>query len=656
MAPAVVLIALVTVTLAAYHPAWHGGIVWDDDHHLTRPELQSLGGLWRIWFDVGATQQYYPLAHTAFWIQQALWGYDTLGYHLVNICLHALSAFLLYRILAHLAVPGAIAAAFLFALHPVHVESVAWITELKNTLSGFFYLAAALVYLRFDATRAGAAWWRAFILYLLALFAKTVTATLPAALLVVFWWQRGRLEWRRDVQPLLPFFVIGIAAGLLTAWVERWSIGAEGVDFQLTAVERLLIAARAVWFYLGKLLWPADLAFIYPRWNVDAAAVWQYVFPLAALLALAVLWALRRRSRALLAAALLFGGTLFPALGFVDVYPFRYAFVADHFQYLASISVLALVAAASVRLLSGRVAPATATLGITIAFSVPLAILTWKQSHLYVSAEALYAGTIERNPSAWMAHNNLAEIEMRDPQADLNRPIERLRTALALKPDYPEARANLGAAYHRLGRLEEAAAEYRAVLAADPRIVRAEYNLGLVLLDLGRPHDAVVRLQRAVSVTRDPDGYIALANAHRALGRTDEAIAQYREALRASPQSALAHTNLALAFLEVDRLEDAARHLRQAVRLVPTDAGAHAVLGNVLHRLGQIEEAIDAYDAALTYGSGPETADVHNAYGVLLMQINEFEEAVRHFEAALRLRPDFADARANLARASTMKR
>ena len=287
-------LALAAAVFLAYQPAWQGGFIWDDDAHV-RPELQSWNGLCRIWCDLKATQQYYPLLHSAFWLEHRLWGDATLGYHLVNIALHVVAALLVAVILRRLKVPGAYLAAAIFALHPVHVESVAWITELKNTLSAVFYLSAALVYLRFDHSREKASYFLAFGLFVLGLLSKTVTATLPAALLVVFWWQRGRLSWRRDVLPLLPFFALGAAAGVFTALVERKLGGAEGAAFDFTIVERCLIAGRAIWFYLGKLFWPADLIFIYPRWHVSQAVWWQYLFPLAALLLLAGLWAIRRR-------------------------------------------------------------------------------------------------------------------------------------------------------------------------------------------------------------------------------------------------------------------------------------------------------------------------------------------------------------------------
>ena len=339
------VLLIVCCTFLAYLPALDGGLLWDDAAHVTRPDLRSLHGLWRIWSDLGATQQYYPLLHSAFWMEYKLWGDATLGYHLANLLLHAAAAILVMLIMRRLGLPGAWLAALIFTLHPVCVESVAWIAEQKNTLSTVFYLGAALLYLNFDRTRRGSHYFLALALFVMALLTKTVTDTLPAALLVVFWWQRGRLGWKRDVVPLLPWFALGAAAGLFTAWVERRFVFAEGPDFALTLVERFLLAGRALWFYLGKLVWPADLMFFYPRWHVDAAQWWQYLFPLAALAALIGLCLLAPKHRGPLAGALIFAGTLFPALGFFNVYPFIYSYVADHFQYAASLGIIVPVAA-----------------------------------------------------------------------------------------------------------------------------------------------------------------------------------------------------------------------------------------------------------------------------------------------------------------------
>jgi protein O-mannosyl-transferase len=342
-------LALFVITTLVYMPVWNGQPIWDDNGHLTKPELQSVAGLKRIWIEPGATQQYYPLVHTFFWIAHRLWGNWPYGYHFLSILLHVLSAMLMLRILRQLEIPGARLATALFALHPIQVESVAWISELKNTLSGVFYLSAGLIYLRFrsqtNGRRQSTLYAFALGLFVLGLLSKSVIATLPAALLVVFWWKRGELSWKGDFIPLIPFFAFGAASGAVTALVERKFIGAEGADFEFSVLERVLIAGRAFWFYLGKLVWPKDLIFIYPRWHINQTVWWQYLFPLAALGLLLALWLLRRRWRGPLAAFLLYGGTLFPALGFVNVYPFLYSFVADHFQYLACVAPLTLAAA-----------------------------------------------------------------------------------------------------------------------------------------------------------------------------------------------------------------------------------------------------------------------------------------------------------------------
>ena len=271
---------LIAATVIAYSPALNGTALWDDDAHITRPELRSLHGLSEIWTRPDVTQQYYPVTHSVFWLEQKLWGDNLFLYHLLNVALHLASAFLLLRILSMLAIPGAWFAAAIFALHPVQVESVAWISELKNTLSAVFCLSAALMYLRFDQSRRLLFYFAAFGLFLLGLGAKTTIAPLPGALLVIFWWKRSRLSLKQDVLPLIPFFIAGIGAGLFTAWVEHNYIGAEGSDFSLSIVERCLIAGRAFWFYLSKLFWPHDLIFVYPRWHVNQAIWWQYLFPL----------------------------------------------------------------------------------------------------------------------------------------------------------------------------------------------------------------------------------------------------------------------------------------------------------------------------------------------------------------------------------------
>jgi tetratricopeptide (TPR) repeat protein len=493
---------LMAAILVAYLPAVSGTFLWDDDAHVTRPELRTLGGLWRIWTDFGATQQYYPLLHTAFWLEHRVWGNAASGYHLVNILLHGLSAILLLRILRRLEIPGAALAAAVFALHPVHVESVAWITEQKNTLSLVFYLGAAYVYLRFDEERGRRDYFRASALFVLGLLTKTVVATLPGALLVIAWWRRGRLSWRRDVGPLTPWFAFGAAAGLGTAWIEQNQLGAEGADFGLTPLQRVLLAGRVIWFYLGKLLWPTNLAFIYPRWSIDASAWTAYVWPLAALLLLAALWARRRRSRAALAAALFFVGSLFPVLGFVNVYPFVFSFVADHFQYLPSLGVIVgLAAAAATRAAALDPRRRRWALAAAAVLLTGLAFLTFRQSQVYRDAPTLYQATLARNPDCYLCLNNLGTLAARG--GEMEEAARFYRDAVRIKPDSPEAHNNLASALAESGKMAESVPHFEQAVRAAPNYVSARVNFGGVLFRMGRVEEAKAQFEAALRIMPD---------------------------------------------------------------------------------------------------------------------------------------------------------
>jgi tetratricopeptide (TPR) repeat protein len=568
------LAAIILATFAAYYPAMHGGLLWDDDHHITQPELRSLAGLSRIWFDVGATQQYYPLLHTAFWIEHRLWGESTLGYHLVNVALHCTSVSLLYLILRRLEIPGALLAAAVFALHPVQVESVAWITEQKNTLSAFFYFAAALAYLRFDRLREISFYALAFVLFALGLLTKTVTAALPAALLVVFWWQRGNISWRRDVVPLIPFFICGALAGLFTSWVERKLIGAEGADFNLTIVDRLLLAGRVPWFYASNLFWPAKLTFVYPRWELDSADWRQWLFPLAIVAALVILWLLRHRSRAPLAGCLFFVGTLFPVLGFFNVYPFIYSFVADHFQYLASLGIIVPVAAGltiAARHILPR--PEIAAPLLAVPLVIGLSFLTFQQSKIYGDVITLYKMTIERNPNCWLAHNNLGL--QYASAGNVHEAIAEYEQALPLRPNYAIAHSNLGLELDRAGQSADAIRHLEQAVAIQPDSADMHINLGQALEHSGRTSEAIDQYEQAIRLKpAEPYAYYNLGNTHLIAGRFSDAIKQYELALARRADFAEAHSNLAVALLNSDHTPQAIEHLEQAVRLNPDYADA----------------------------------------------------------------------------------
>jgi len=624
-----VCLLIFCATLVAYLPALHGGFIWDDAGHVTRPDLQSLHGLARIWFEVGATQQYYPFLHTAFWVEHRLWGEAPLGYHLLNVLLHATAACLLGATLRRLPVPGAWLAALLFALHPVAVESVAWIAEQKNTLSAVLYLGAALAYLRFDERRRGPPYALATVLFLLALLTKTVTATLPAALLLVFWWRRGRLAWRRDLLPLLPWFAAAAAAGGVTAWFERTRIGAEGADFALTSAQRFLVAGRAVWFYLGKLVWPADLVFIYPRWTIDAAAAAQWLFPLGALALVAVLW--RRRQRGPLTALLFFGGTLFPALGFFNVFPFIFSFVADHFQYLASAGVFALAAAGLSRL--PRAAGGLLA-GVLVA---GLGALTWRQSAMYRDVFTLYRTTIARNPDCWMAYNNLAEAT-----ADAGRPadaIPLLERALQLRPAFAQAENNLGDDLRLTGRPLDGIPHLVHAVQLQPGFAQAHNNLGAALMMINRPAEGTTEFRQAVALRPDYAQAhfnlgLALANA----GTTGDAIAEFAAAARLEPANPDYELNWAVGLSFTGRFLEARPHFERAVALAPDSVDARLQYGRALLAASRLDDAIAQYEEAVRVAPG--SAGAHLSLALALRQAGRMTEASAQYLEARRLSPD----------------
>ena len=647
-------------TVLAYLPALSGGFIWNDSDYVTAPALRSFAGLARIWTEPGATEQYYPFLHSAFWLQHRLWGDHPLGYHIVTLLLHAscavMFALILRRLFARDQANGAAwLAALLFALHPVHVESVAWITEQKNTLSLAFYLVAAAAYLQFDEMRRPRTYVAALALFVASLGCKTVTATLPAALLVIFWWKRGRLSWRRDVLPLLPWLAVGAAAGLFSSWVEQTYVGARGMDFNLPVIGRALVAGRAIWFYAGKLAWPAGLNFVYPRWTVDAAVWWQWLFPLGVLAVGSALWSLRRRARAPFAAFLFFVGSLFPVLGFVNLYGARFSWVWDHWQYLPDLGPLALAAAGlaagwqRAKLRFRRLGN-----GLVAALALSLGALTWTECAMFHDDQTLYRAVLARNRDCWLAYNNLGIVWSRMP-GRLNDAIAQYEEALRLQPDFAGAHNNLGHAWAQVpGRLNDAIAQYEEALRLQPDLADAHNNLGLAWAQVpGRLNDAIAQYEEALRLQPD------LAEAHNNLGiawaqvpgRLNDAIAQYEEALRLQPNLARAHNNLGIAWAQVPgRLNDAIAQYEEALRLQPNLAETHYNLGNAWSRMpGRLNDAIAQYEEALRLQ--PDFAEVWHNLGVRWLQLGNLPAAAAAFREELRLTPDNPAAQQGLAAA-----
>jgi len=545
----------------AYSPCLRGEFIWDDDAWTTNlAELfHSLSGLRAIWSWPTPLQQYYPLTATTFWIDYQLWGFWTVPYHVENVLLHLLAAGLFWKLLKRLEVPGAGLAAVILVLHPLMVESVAWITERKNVLSLALFLGALLAYGRFanlwvagpkraplpgGPSAAGAdppcvsrnwgAWACALLLFLAAYVAKATTFAFPAVVLLLCWWKRGRLRWQQDLLPTLPFFAVTFGLGLMTSWLERNHLGAQGPDWEIPFPEQCVIAGHALWFYAGKLLFPADHCFIYPRWPVDEQSLVRWLWPGTAAGLLLALWLLRRRiGRGPLTAALFFVGTLFPLLGFFNGAFMRYSFVSDHWAYLPSLGLIALAAALLARWAKRR---PSLVYGLGGAVLVAFWALIFLQSGFYTDAETLYRVTLAKNPKADMAHNNLGLVLFKAGQTD--EAAWHFQQAVELRPSSAHAHNNLANVLRITGRTREAAAHYEAALKSEPDNPSTCYNLAMLLAtspdaSFRNGARALELAQHANQITGGRNALVlaTLAAAYAETGRFAEATATARAAL-----------------------------------------------------------------------------------------------------------------------------
>ncbi len=683
-------LALVALTVVAYAPAFRAGFIWDDDSYVTdNHALDDGAGLARIWLEPGAVPQYYPLTFTSFWLERRVFGDRPAGYHVTNVLLHALNAVLVWRVLVALGVPGAWLAAAIFAVHPVHVESVAWVTERKNVLSGAGWLAALLAAITLaevgdDDPRAAERRRRLSVLvatcFVASLLAKTVTCTLPVVLALLLWWKCERLG-ARELRSLLPLFALGLGLALVTIWMERTHVGAHGAPWELSSAARLLVAGRALWFYAARLLWPHPLVFVYPRWTVDPGALAQWGFPLAAAGVALAAWALRARlGRWPLAALLGFAVTLAPALGFVDVYPMRYTFVADHYQYLASLFLIApaaaLLAAGASRL--GGVPPAI----VAAPLLAVLVLVTWHHAAVFHDPETLWHDVIAHDPDGTMARVNLGMwLHQHGRSAEA---VTMLASALRLDPDDAEVQGDLGIVLAALGRADEARPHLERAVALAPESAVAHNNLGNALAADGHLDEAAAQYRTATALDAHyADAQNNLANVLVQQGKTAEAISHYEAALAADPRYVAAHTNLATVLGRLGRNDDAIAHLRAALRLDPTQAEAARALGVQLAARGQWDEAIAALataarlrpahaetqyqlgaalaaagrldEAIVAYARAvelePDAPDPHNDLGIAFARRGDLDAAVAEFKKALALAPDHQEARNNLAAA-----
>jgi tetratricopeptide (TPR) repeat protein len=635
----------------AYQQVWHAGFIWDDDHHLTaNPCIVGPLGFKDIWTTSAAV--YYPLVLSSFWVQHFFWGLNPLPYHLVNVALHAACAILLWRVLQALQVRGAWLGAALWALHPVQAESVAWITEQKNTQSCLFYLLAIYFFVKWRApneieNRNGGNWKYALALVcaLLAILSKPSTVMLPVALGLCWWWLEGRWRWR-NVTWLIPFFLISIAASGWTIWEQQFHSGALGQEWAESRLDRMVIAGKDVWFYIGKLCWPHPLIFIYPKWEINSSRLLSYLPGLAAAIGLLALWLNRNTAlRPVFFAFTYFVISLFPVLGFFTVYFFRYSFVADHFLYLASMGPLALAAAGIVTLwdflkrkrLWLEMAVCVALLG--------LGTLTWQQVRIYRNIETLWTDTLEKNPTSWMSDNNLGLVLLQ--KGHVEEAIRYYKKAIQVNPDSYNAEYNLGNALLQRGQVEEAITHYKRAIEINPDYVDAHDNLGNALFQTGRAEEAIIHYKKAIEL--NPNSSKAeynLGDAFFQMGQMEEAIAHYKRAIQINPNSSETEYNLGNALLRTSDLKEAITHYKKAIEINPNYADAHNNLGNILLQTGQMEEAMFHFKKALEIE--PRFAKADNNMGIALLRMHRLDEARDYFGKAIKINPNYGEAHYNL--------
>lgn len=702
--PLVAALMLVAVAVLAYAPALSAGFIIDDPENvIDDARMGSIDGLSRIWTEIAPLDyrhQFYPLTTTAYWVQHHFFALEPMGYHAVNVLLHALNAILLWRLLRRLMVPGAWVAAVIFAVHPVHTETVAWVSELKSVLATFFCLASAWCFVKKapgaistgDHPRDGAVpemapgafcYLLSLLFFAAALLSKPASALLPAALLIILWWKRS-LD-GRALAALAPMVLMASASAALAVYLET-NHAAAGDTTALPLVEQWMLAGRSLGFYGSTLAWPVNLSFIHPGFTLDPANWADHAWSGSIVLLLSVLLAASPWiGRGPCAAVAIFVVALAP-ITFMNVAFTRFSPVADHWQYQASMPIIALAAAAGMHLWwigRGVHLRRTAVLAILVYLAV-LGGLTWQRATVFESARALWTDTVQRNPAAWIAHaelgrldaeskdpssavahyqsaialrpadsslhNNLGELWMRQSLRDMAR--AEYRRAIELDPAAPMPRSNLGSLLLAERNVGEAIEHLEVAVKLDPRFAPAQNNLGAALTATGRREEALAHYRQAVALDpRMANARYNLANELGALGRHAEAISEYHAVLAISPGLPAALNNLGAALLRAGRPDEAMRRLDEANRSRPGDGATLYNLSLASRALGRLEQAIGFGEAAVEVRPGD--AAIRHTLGRHCLQAGHDLDGIRHLRAAVTLQPFFPEAHADLALALT---
>jgi tetratricopeptide (TPR) repeat protein len=645
------VVVILAAILVIFWPALHGDWLWDDDVDITdNPVTHSATGLWSIWFVPGSQIDYYPIKASVQWLQWHLWGMDTLGYHLTNVILHGANALLVWWLLRKLGLRLAWLGGLIFAIHPAQVESVAWIAELKNTLSMLFFLLSAGFFLDYDARQLRRDYLLAVAFFLAAMLTKTTMAMFPVVLLLYAWWKRGRVTWS-DARAAAPFFVISAVLGLVTLCVGGWFNERYHAVANAILVggffSRLALEGLALSYYVWISLWPVGLEPVYPQWSVQSPSPLQFL-PWLILAALLFWWWTQRRGwgRHLLFGFGFFIIMLLPFGGVVPVNYMSFTWVMDHFLYIPMLGLIGLAVAGLER--ADAVAPLplrSAGVAVVALAAILLAGASRGYAEKFAGPASLWSYTVARNPDAWLAHYNLAEVFVRRHQDGAAQ--EQFAASLRTNPDLPQAHNNLGLLLLQEGRMPEAKAHLDRALQILPEYPEAHDNLALYLIQTGHDPDAVTEAREAIRLRPDFSGaWNNLGNAYGQMGQVDEAMAAYRKAIEVDPDYAEPRSNLGLMLTHTGRNNEAVAMLESALKINPLMAGTRSNLAVALFQGGSVDEAMAQFSAALQID--PDNAEARNNLGIALIRLGRTAEAMEQFQKALRAHPDYLDAARNL--------
>jgi protein O-mannosyl-transferase len=650
---------LLVVTCVVYLPVLHATLIWDDSFMVTDNRmLRTPSGLWDIWF-TNKPADHIPVTLTLFWVQYQVWGLNATGYHVVNVLLHALGSVLLWRVLLRLKLPGAWFAAAVFALHPVCAASAAWVSEQKNTVSLVFYLLSVICFLRYAENRTAKNYALAMGVFVLTLLTKGSVVILPAVLLLLMWWRKGKLE-RKDFVSLAPFFVLSFAEGLAAIWFQNHrAIGGE-IEQGLNRAAQFAAATRAVWFYLSKAWVPWNIMVIYPQWQIDWKSFVSYVPAMLIVAVLAVAWKYRATwGRNVLFAMCAFMVTLFPVMGFFNMYFLVFSRVADHWQYLAMLVSIPFAVCSLTYFLSKAKVPFAAISSIAVVVLALLGVSTWVRADVYQNEEKLWTDTIKKNPNAWMAYNNLGNAI--GARQDTDKSIEIYSKGVAIKPDFADAHSNLGnalvAKYEALKLtnkadaekcLDEANEHFAKAVAIQPLMANFHFNYGIGLVDKGRLEQGIKEYQEALKLRPGfADCRNNLANALLKANRPKEALEQALIAAQINPQSAEARYNAGSAYHHLNDVEHAKKEFETALSLRSNLSTAQFELGMMLAMSGRFAEALPHFQAFVREHPNDEVG--HGSLGNVYAAMKRRDEAIAEYKAALRLQPKDGQTENNLA-------